>query len=134
MQLFDCYMLDVWTLSWASFSRVLYLVSRQGFVFKGKRIESIHFVYLGIFCSPPYDCLCVVHLTLLSFCHRLAQFLLTLFLCLICSLFHTALFAGVVLRYIHKAKRHDKACSDNYKFLKNVNELAAQYNKESDKI
>ena len=60
---------------------VLYLVSRQGFVFKGKRIESIHFVYLGIF----------LHLTLLSFCHRLAQFLLTLFLCLICVVLHALL-------------------------------------------
>ena len=57
----------------------------------------MYFVYLGIVCSPHYDCLCVVHLILLSFCHRLAQFLLTLFLCLICSLFCTALFAGVVL-------------------------------------
>ena len=72
-------------------------MSHQGFVFKGKKIESICFVYIGLFCSSHYDCLCVVHLILLSFCHRLAQFLLTLFLCLLCSLFYTALFAGVAL-------------------------------------
>lgn len=53
---------------------------------------------------------------------------------LFASLLVPTIFAGVVLRYIHEAKRHDKACSDNYKFLKNVNELAAQYNKESDEI
>lgn len=53
---------------------------------------------------------------------------------LFASLLVPTIFAGVVLRYIHEAKRHDKACSDNYKFLKNVNELAVQYNKESDKI
>ena len=53
---------------------------------------------------------------------------------LFASLLVPTIFAGVVLRYIHEAIRHDKACSDNYKFLKNVNELAAQYNKESDEI
>lgn len=72
-------------------------MSHQGLVFKGKRIESMYFVYLGIVCSPHYDCLCVVHLILLSFCHRLAQFLLTLFLCLLCSLLNAALSAGVIL-------------------------------------
>ncbi len=53
---------------------------------------------------------------------------------LFASLLVPAIFSGVVLRYIHEAKRHDKACSDNYRFLKNVNELLPHDNKESGEI
>ena len=50
------------------------------------------------------------------------------------SLLVPTIFTGVLLRYIHEAKRHDAACSDNYNFLKNANELATQYNKKSGEI
>lgn len=94
-------MLDVCPLLWGSCCRVLYLVSHQGFAINGKRIESVYFVVLGLFCLSPFDdYLCLVHLILLSFCHRLAQFLLTLFLCLTCSFLKTILIAGVLLHAI----------------------------------
>ncbi len=53
---------------------------------------------------------------------------------LFASLLVPAIFSGVVLRYIHEAKKHDKACADNYKFLKNVNELLPQDNFGSEEI